>query len=539
MRGLHPVLPDPDTLPDAPPSRISPVRSVVALVLVLVLAATGTLLVRHTTTAAADRDAVAHNGTWFAPYVDVTLTPTAAFQNRAANPSRDVVLGFVVADKQDLCSPSWGTYQSLDGAAETQDLDRRVAQVRGQGGDAVVSFGGQANSELAVACKDQRELTAAYRATIDRYSSSTVDFDIEGTAVADAAANARRATAIKTLQDEARRKGRRLAVWLTLPVAPDGLRDESLALIRGLLARGVDLAGVNVMAMDFGGDAHEDMVGSITGAAKRTHDQLDVLYRQRGKALGSAQLWNKVGVTVMIGQNDVKEEMLTLAGARKVAAFAKKQRVGRVSLWSLNRDDQCGVTFPMIGTLSNLCSGTAQKKLAFSKLFDGVRNGRRIAAARTVTTGSAASQPQAATATTDDPATSPYPVWTPKTAYPADYKVVWHGAVYQARWYTQGGTPDAPTDAASNPWSLVGPVLKGDRPAKIAKSAPGTHPAWQAEKAYRRGAKVLYKGLPYKANWYTAGSAPDQLPADGSPSPWTALYTVPGEPKAAAAGAAG
>ena len=45
---------------------------------------------------------------WFAPYVDVTLTPQYPFENLTDNPSNDVVLGFVVASKSGECMPTLG-----------------------------------------------------------------------------------------------------------------------------------------------------------------------------------------------------------------------------------------------------------------------------------------------------------------------------------------------------------------------------------------------------------------------------------------------
>lgn len=527
------LVPDPSLLPDPPPQRLSAVRLVAALLLIVVAGGVGALALRHSSSSAADERVLGKNGTWFAPYVDVTLTPTSAFQNRAANPSRDVVLGFIVADKQRRCDPSWGTYQSLDGAARSQDLDRRVAQVRGEGGDAVISFGGQANDELAVACDDEKALTAGYRAVLDRYAADTVDFDIEGPAIADTAANERRAKAVKTLQDETRAKGGHLAVWLTLPVLPDGLRADSLALIRGMLAAKVDLAGVNVMAMNFGEDSHLDMVKAIGSSAQATHDQLSALYAQAGLPISSRQLWSKVGITVMIGQNDLDQERLTVPDARKVVDFVREHRAGRLSMWSLNRDDECGVTFPVVGTHSNLCSGVAQKKLQFSKIFNQFKGGARQDAER-VTSPDA--EPQATTATKDDPAKSPYPVWNPREPYPEGTKIVWHQAVYQSRWYTQGDTPDAPHDVANSPWTLVGPVLRGDTPPAIPKSKPGTHPKWSRHGTYERGDKVLHLGLPYRARWYTAGDVPGHPTQDGSPSPWEPLFKVPGRPKGSDSG---
>ena len=117
------------------------------------------------------------------------------------------------------------------------DLDRRVAQTRGQGGDAIISFGGQANTELAMACDDAGKLGSAYKSVVERYTADTIDFDIEGEALHDTAANARRATAVKALQDEIRADGGRLAVWLTLPVTPDGLNPDALAVVRTMTRR--------------------------------------------------------------------------------------------------------------------------------------------------------------------------------------------------------------------------------------------------------------------------------------------------------------
>ena len=112
------------------------------------------------------------------------------------------MLGFVVSDPKAACSPSWGGFYSFDQAAKALDLDRRVAQARGQGASVLGSFGGQANSELATGCTNQDALVGAYRSVLDRYHLAGLDFDIEGTAVDDTAATDRRAEAVRTLQRE-------------------------------------------------------------------------------------------------------------------------------------------------------------------------------------------------------------------------------------------------------------------------------------------------------------------------------------------------
>lgn len=521
---------DPATLPDAPEPQISPWRALVALLLVLAVGGGAFLVLRDVTTT---QPAVAAGraGTWFAPYVDATLTPTVAFQDRAANPSRNAVLGFVVAGAKagEECTPTWGTYETLDGAATTMDLDRRVAQLRGQGGDAVISFGGQANDELAVACTRPDALADAYRAPIERYAADTVDFDVEGAALADAAANSRRARAIKALQDDARSHKRHLAVWLTLPVTPDGLAPDALALVRTTLAAKVDLAGVNVMAMDFGvPSARRDMRAAVLSSADATRSQLAVLYGRAGARLNGAHLWRKLGITVMIGQNDVAGERVSVADARAVEQYAVEHGVGRVSTWSLNRDQQCGVTFAVIGTHSNTCSGVAQRPLQFTKTFDQLRGDARANAAAVTTPDLL---PEATTATRDDPARSPYPIWQPEQAYREGYKVVWHQAVYVAKWYSQGQTPDSENVTASDsPWRLVGPVLRTDRAPRIPTLPAGTYPRWSASQVFHAGDRVLYRGLPYQAKWYTQSDLPGGTGQGGTVSPWKPLYRIPGEP---------
>lgn len=526
-------LPDPATLPDAPEPELSAWRVLVALLLVAAIGGGAFLALRDVTSADTVRaNSASGKGTWFAPYVDVTLTPTSAFQDRDSNPARNVVLGFVVAGRaaDERCTPSWGTYQSLDGAATAMDLDRRVAQLRGQGGDAVISFGGQANTELAVACDRPDDLEAAYRSVIDRYSADTVDFDVEGEAIGDVAANVRRANAVKAIQDDVRAKKGHLAVWLTLPVTPEGLNPDALAVVTTMLDADVDLAGVNVMSMDFGvPSAASDMREAITSSVTSTRSQLSAVFGRAGARLNSASLWRKLGVTVMIGQNDVPAERVSVADARAVAGFAAEHGLGRVSMWSLNRDEQCGVTFAVVGTLSNRCSGVVQKPLEFTRTFGRLR-GDAGASAKSVTKPDLL--PEATTATVDDPAKSPYPIWQPELPYREGHKVVWHQAVYVAKWFSQGQTPDSENvEPGQSPWRLIGPVLRTDRAPKIPTLPRGTYPEWSPSKVFKAEARVLHKGLPYQARWYTEGDVPGSpVGQGGTVSPWKPLYRVPGEP---------
>jgi chitinase len=520
--GTHLPVTEPDD--DEPRREFSVPRVVLALLVTAgVIGATGATVARTMNAAEPSAPAAA---TWFAPYVDTTLTPLMQFQDPGLNPSRQAALGFVVADPKEACTPSWGGAYGLAAAATGLDLDQRVAQVRVAGGEVLVSFGGAANSELAHSCADPAKLAAAYGAVISRYGVKVADFDLEGDTLADAAATARRATVLAGLQRSATAAGRELAVWLTLPVGRDGLTGAGLAAVSTTLAAGVDLAGVNVMAMDFGGP-EPDMGAAVHSSLVAAHDQLAPVYRARGVADDSTGVWNHMGATVMIGQNDTAGEVFTTADAKRLVREAGDRQLGRVSAWSLNRDAQCGGSFAVVGMHSNVCSGTPQAGLEFSTIFAGL-TGAAVTVADDQARGSMGAP---APSVVDDPATSPYPVWQPTRRYVGGYKVVRERNVYQAKWFTQGQDPATRTlEAIQTPWQLLGPVLAGDHPPALKTLPRGTYPAWSPTGTYAMGEKVLYDRLPYEARWYNWAVSPGAQDADPASSPWTPLFVFPGEP---------
>ena len=306
---------------------------------------------------------------WFAPYVDVTLPPTLRFDEAAEGGPSIVVLSFIVADPADPCRPSWGGQYSLDAAGDGLDLDGRIARLRARGGDVLIAFGGAAGTELATACPDEDALVAAYQAVIDRYAAPRLDLDVEGPALADRPANARRAAALRRLQAQ----NPSLELWLTLPVAPQGLTTEGLALLDDTLAAGVSLGGLNLMLMNYAGSRspampiHDANIAALAAAA----GQLAGAYRRAGRPLTEAEVWARLGATPMIGQNDVATDLLTTADAAALVAHARAQGLGRLSFWSLNRDRPCGAGID-VARANALCSGVEQEVLGFSRIFGGV-----------------------------------------------------------------------------------------------------------------------------------------------------------------------
>jgi len=186
---------------------------------------------------------------FFAPYVDATGWPPFDLVQTAQDENvKFFMLGFIVAKAPGDCTPSWGTYYDINEGFLLSDIN----EIRGMEGDVMVSFGGAANTPLAAACNNVDNLKNAYQSVIDAYNLTHIDSDVEGAWIADAVSFNRRSQAIAALQADAATAGRELCVWYTLPVLPAGLTQDGLNVLQSALDNSVEIAGVNIMAMDYG-----------------------------------------------------------------------------------------------------------------------------------------------------------------------------------------------------------------------------------------------------------------------------------------------
>lgn len=459
---------------------------------------------------------------WFAAYADVTATPSFAFEQLGTTGHKDVVLSFVVPKSGTGCTPTWGGAYTLDQASSMLDLDRRIERLRQQGGNIAVSFGGLLNSELAVTCTNNDDLYKAYKTVIDRYKLDTIDLDLEDKGLNDPAAATRRSTVIAKLQAERRQQGKPLAVWVTLPVAPQGLSEAGTTAVTTLLSKGVDLAGINLMTMDYGASRAKDqsMIQASESALIQAHRQLGILYQQAGIYLNSGTLWSKIGATPMIGQNDESNEIFTVKDAQALNAFVHQKGMLRMSMWSANRDLACGDNYTDLKIVSDSCSGVKQDKYAFTAALAHNFKGRLSQSAGNQTAPDSKSAKQKA----DNPKTSPYQIWSADGSYLKGTKVVWHQNVYEAKWWTKGDLPDSPVlQTWQSPWDLIGPVLAGEKPVPQQTLPTGTYPEWSGDAKYDSGQRVLFDGVPYQAKWWSQGQSPAAASSNPDGSPWAAL----------------
>jgi len=297
----------------------------------------------------------------FAPYVDMGLTADWQLTTIQQQSGIQVfTLGFVVGNGG--CTPTWGGVGATvanDTLPNGTTILSLVQGVRAAGGDVIISFGGASGTELAQGSTTVSSLQAAYQAVLTKYrvNASTpvrLDFDIEGGATTDLASIDRRNQALVGLK--AANPG--LVISYTLPVLPTGLVSSGVTILNRVKAAGLNVDVVNVMAMDYGSanDNGGQMGLSAQQAASNTHNQVV-----------AAGLTASIGVTPMIGINDVNTEIFQLSDAQSLLNFANANSyITRLSMWSVARDNgSCAGQ----GFASPVCSGITQSNWAFSAIL--------------------------------------------------------------------------------------------------------------------------------------------------------------------------
>jgi hypothetical protein len=287
-----------------------------------------------------------------APYVDMTNNQEGMLNQAAQAGLKAFTAAFVTGSG---CTPEWG-----DGLPVTNDpnVTGEIDQAESDGAMPIISFGGASGTELAQSCTNLGQLTAAYQSVISALNVTHIDFDIEGSAIADTTTNSLRFQAIGALEQA----NPGLVVSLTIPVLPSGPDSNGQAFLQQAQASGVNISVVNVMAMDYGSyydSSGADMGAEAISAAQGTLSFLQTVWPNATYAM--------VGVTPMIGQNDDSAETFTEADAQNLVSFAQQNQLGRLGFWSVDRDQPCA------GSVSALsqCSMISQQPLDFTKIFDG------------------------------------------------------------------------------------------------------------------------------------------------------------------------
>jgi GH18 family chitinase len=303
---------------------------------------------------------------FFAPYVDMTLYPVPDLDGLARQHGVGLFsLGFVQATPDGRAA--WAGLPALALAStdpQAQAIQREIQELRAAGGDVMVSLGGAAGTSLAqhfaASGRSATDLAAAYRGVVDSLALQRIDFDIEGAAIADRRANGLHAAALQLVQQS----HPDLEIWTTLPVLPQGLTADGLALVRQALQAGVRLDGINLMAMDYGDSAAppalKTMGAYAIDAALNSYNQLQAVFAEQGLGFG----WKQLGVTPMLGVNDITSEVFSTADAQQLEDFARARGLGMLAMWSLGRDNP-----GPLGQVTPTHSGTAAAAGAYTAIW--------------------------------------------------------------------------------------------------------------------------------------------------------------------------
>ncbi|WP_229720593.1 glycosyl hydrolase family 18 protein [Dyella nitratireducens] len=257
-----------------------------------------------------------------APYLQIDSSDTGDMKaDMHATGDKFYTLAFLTASSG--CQLQWEA-----GSDSPNTFVSAVKTLQSAGGNVILSFGGEGSTELAQSCTSVSKLTTAYNHVISAYGVTRLDFDIEGDAVDDTAANTRRNKALAALQA----KNSSLKIDYTLPVNPDGLPGDELDILKNAIDNGVKVNLVNIMTMDFGDG--QNPLKDAESAAKATAAQLASLY-----GISTSAAYAKLGLTPIAGQND-DNEFFSLSDAQSLENFAASHGVQELAFWEVDGYDK-------------------------------------------------------------------------------------------------------------------------------------------------------------------------------------------------------
>jgi chitinase len=262
-----------------------------------------------------------------APYLQISSSDAGDMAaDMAATGLKYYTLAFLTPESG--CTPEWE-----DGGESVGAFTSQVSALQADGGNVMISFGGESGGELAQTCTNVSDLTAAYLNVVNTYGVNRLDFDIEGSVLADTGATTLRDEALAALQAQ----DPSVQIQFTLAVSPSGLPTGSgseYALLQNAQSEGVKVSEVNIMTMDFG--AGQNGLTDAESAAQGTASQLSSLY-----GISTSAAYGMMGLTPIAGTNDPPDDYdFTTANAQTLESFAAANGVQELSFWEVDGYDK-------------------------------------------------------------------------------------------------------------------------------------------------------------------------------------------------------
>jgi hypothetical protein len=240
---------------------------------------------------------------------------------------------------------NWG------GVAADSLANANLPLIKKSGLNYIISTGGAAGAFTCNSKTGMQTFLNRYDYTSDHFAG--LDFDIEGGYNEEQIKNLMTVTA--QLQKE---HHFRVSLTLaTLATSGGSLNILGIWAVNAANAAGLDY-NVNLMVMDFGGsgcqskaDGSCDMAASAKFAAQTVSDMYNIPL-------------NRIELTPMIGDNDVRDEVTTIADMSSIANYVKNNGLAGLHYWSFDRDTPCT---PKTNWASPTCNNESTEPQSFNK----------------------------------------------------------------------------------------------------------------------------------------------------------------------------
>jgi chitinase len=305
-----------------------------------------------------------------------------------------------------------------------------INQVRGAGGDVIVSAGGYNGTKLGQVCGSASATAAAYQQVISAYGLHAFDFDLEEPEIENSTAIANELGAAQILQQN----NPGLFVSVTMPSTTTGANYFGGLLLDEAKTLGFTPDDYTIMPFDGGFSGGSSQVAAL----QDFHAQLMNTF-----GWDSATAYAHEGFSGMNGRTD-SAEYFYQSDFQTVLSFAQANGLSRYTFWSVNRDRECNPP-DNNGNLSSECSSITQNSWDFTAYT--------VAFARNAPVPQPGPSPSPSSPSPSPGGGCTAAAWVSSDAYTSGSVVSYNGHEWTANQWNDDEVPGGPSGA----WTDDGP----------------------------------------------------------------------------------
>jgi len=249
------------------------------------------------------------------------------------------------------CTPMWDSSRPLTGGVDQQVIN----QIRANGGEIEISFGGWSGNKLGPNCSSASALAGAYQQVINAYNLKFIDIDIENT---DEFENEVVQDRILDALRIVKQNNPGIKTIITFGTSQSGPSWWGTRLINRSRDLQANIDNFTIMPFDFG--CPGSMYTCTVNATEGLKNALKSAY-----GWSDATAYAHIGISGMNGLSD-QQELTSVQSWNDIRNWANSNHIARLAFWSVNRDRPC----PGGGVRSD-CSGISQGDWQFTSITAG------------------------------------------------------------------------------------------------------------------------------------------------------------------------